>query len=396
MRKFFTLKYVLLVLVMVITGSSVFAQTNPTPQSLPFTQNFSGFTGATTVYPAGFQGWGVTGSLSASFVVSAPLADQALLAAQTNASTSAYVADMVGKAGIFSTGSNLKALALALNTTAYTGITVSFTAATQRQQVANRIGELGLQYRVGTTGAFTNVSGSTYQNNISADNIAGTNSVNPVTINITLPAACENQPIVQLRWIQRDVSGAGNRPSFSVDDISVNGTPAISSNANLTSLTTSSGTLAPAFNANTLSYSTSVPNSVSAILLNFTKGDANAQVSASFNGGAYNSPLLSFPLNVGNNTIDVKVVAQDAVTTKTYSITVNRAAAAVPVVTISSALGSFGSICTNTTSAANSFSLDAVNLDGSNVTIAALPGFFFSETISGTYPVAVLPASRSL
>ncbi len=384
MRKFFTLKYALLVLVMMIAGSSAFAQTNPTPQNLPFTQNFSGFTGATTVYPAGFQGWGITGSLGASFVVSAPTTDQAL-AGQTNAATSAYVADMAGKAGIFSTGSNLKALALALNTTAYTGITVSFTAATQRQQVANRVGELGLQYRVGTSGAFTNIAGSTYQNNALSDNITGTNSVNPATVSITLPAACENQPIVQLRWIQRDVSGAGNRPSFSVDDISINGTPAISSNANLTSLTTSAGTLAPVFNSGITSYSTSVPNSVSSVLLNFTKGDANSQVSASFNGGAYNSPLLSFPLNVGNNTIDVKVVAQDAVTTKIYSITINRAAAAVPVVTLSSALNAFGSICTNTTTAANSFSLDAVNLDGSNITIAALPGFFFSETLNGTY-----------
>ena len=199
-----------------------FGQTNPAAQSLPYTQDFSSFTGSINTYPAGFQGWDVAGSLSTTYVTTAPSADRALTAG-TNALTVRGIWDIQGKMGISSTGSALSTTCLSVNTTSLTSIVVSFVAATQRTE-NSRLNELGLQYRVGTSGVFADVVSSTYQNQMSPTNTTGTSSVGPSTITVTLPVGANNQSVVQLRWMIRDVSGSGNRPTFSIDDISVTGT----------------------------------------------------------------------------------------------------------------------------------------------------------------------------
>jgi len=102
---------------------------------------------------------------------------------------------MNGKIGFLSTAAALKSIVLAINTTGTTSISVSWVAATQRQQNGQRIGAIGLQYRVGTSGTFTNIAGTDYQNPGGSDNITGTGSLSPQTITTTLPSACENQAV---------------------------------------------------------------------------------------------------------------------------------------------------------------------------------------------------------
>ena len=133
-------------------------QTNPMAQVLPYSQDFISLTGSTTTYPAGWQGWTITGSLAATYPTTAPNGNQAL-AGTTNTSTAGHVGDFNGKMGIMSTGSAMKSICLSINTTLNTNIQVSFKAATQRTE-NTRQNELGLQYRIGNTGTFTNVSGS--------------------------------------------------------------------------------------------------------------------------------------------------------------------------------------------------------------------------------------------
>ncbi len=215
------IKVLLFILPIFFAIGSSFAQTNPTPQNLPYTQNFNSFTGSTTVYPSGLQGWTVAGSLSTSYITNAPSGDFTLAGA-TNAIGSAGVYDMNGKIGLLCTGSSLRAICLALNTSGSSGINVSFDAATQGQLNAGRINEIGLQYRIGTSGAFTNIPLSTYSNNATSTINSGTAASNILNVALTLPSACNNQSIVQLRWVIRDISGTGNRPSFSIDNISVN------------------------------------------------------------------------------------------------------------------------------------------------------------------------------
>lgn len=217
-------KGLMLCLLICVAAGQGWGQTNPTAQTLPYSQNFSGFTGSTTTYPAGVQGWTISGSLSTSYPIAAPNGDQAL-AGGSNASTTAGVYDMNGKIGLVNTGSALRAIVLAINTTGLTDLSVSYVAATQRNE-NTRVNGLGLQYRIGTSGTFTDVAGSEYQNNLTPTQTTGTSPLNPQTISVTLPAACNNEAVVQLRWVIRDISGSGNRPSFSVDDISITGSSA--------------------------------------------------------------------------------------------------------------------------------------------------------------------------
>lgn len=205
-------------------------QTNPVAQSLPYSQNFSSLTGVSPAYPAGWQGWNVSGAINTAYVTTAPNADQTI-SVQTNATApGALVGDFIGKIGVMSTGNattGQKTICLSINTTALTSIVVSYNAATQRTE-NTRLNGLGLQYRIGTSGAFTNVASSEYQNQLTPTNTTGTGSVNVQNISVTLPIACDNQSVVQLRWVIRDISGSGNRPGFSIDDVNVSGTPASS------------------------------------------------------------------------------------------------------------------------------------------------------------------------
>ncbi len=208
------------IFVLCILGRVALGQTNPTAQALPYSQDFSSFTGSTTAYPAGWQGWTIAGSLTTVASTATPSGNQAL-AGGTNATTTAGIYDMNGKMGILSTGAALKTACLAINTTGLTNINVSFLAQTQSQVSAGRIDELLLQYRVGTSGSFTSIAGSTYQNNATSTINTGTAGSNGATVAVMLPIACEGQAVVQLRWEIRDVSGSGNRPSFSIDDVAI-------------------------------------------------------------------------------------------------------------------------------------------------------------------------------
>jgi autotransporter-associated beta strand protein len=105
-------------------------------------------------------------------------------------------------------------------------------------------------------------------------------------------------------------------------------TPIPSSNASLAALSLGSATLSPAFSPLTGNYSTSVSNAVSTI--NVTPTAAGEGATVTVNGTAVASGTASAPiaLSVGPNLITTLVRAQDGVTTRTYTVNVNRASAA--------------------------------------------------------------------
>ena len=102
-------------------------------------------------------------------------------------------------------------------------------------------------------------------------------------------------------------------------------TRAASSNANLSGLTLSAGSLDPVFASGTEEYTASVANSVNTIEITPTVEAGTSTVTV--NGDTVVSGSASDPiaLNVGANTITVQVTAQDS-TTKTYTVEVTRAA----------------------------------------------------------------------
>ncbi|QUG42773.1 cadherin-like beta sandwich domain-containing protein [Psychrobacillus sp. INOP01] len=103
-------------------------------------------------------------------------------------------------------------------------------------------------------------------------------------------------------------------------------TRAASANADLSGLTLSSGTLSPAFNASTTIYMASVRNEVMSIDVTPTTADSGATVTV--NGVVVTSgQTQSTTLNVGNNIVTVMVTSGNGIT-KTYTVTVTRAASA--------------------------------------------------------------------
>ena len=101
------------------------------------------------------------------------------------------------------------------------------------------------------------------------------------------------------------------------------------SDANLSGLVPSSGTLAPAFTSANVSYDDSVSNATGNITVTPTALNPNSTIQVRVNGGAYSAVATgtasgSLALNVGTNTVHVLVTAQDTVATKLYAITATR------------------------------------------------------------------------
>ena len=95
--------------------------------------------------------------------------------------------------------------------------------------------------------------------------------------------------------------------------------PGASSDANLNALSLSAGTLSPAFDAATTSYTASVANTVSSVTVTATPNHSSATMAQ--------DPVNAVTLAEGANPITVTVTAGDGTTTKTYTVTVTRAAA---------------------------------------------------------------------
>jgi hypothetical protein len=120
------------------------------------------------------------------------------------------------------TNGNLGAAVLALNTTGRVNIQVSWVGGTVA--VGAREYRIRLQYRIGTSGSFSDVLVGGQPVEYVANATAGhAQTFGPVT----LPPSVENQPVVQLRWKYYYVPGAtGTRPQLRVDDILVTSDPA--------------------------------------------------------------------------------------------------------------------------------------------------------------------------
>ena len=180
------------------------------------------------------------------------------------------------------------------------------------------------------------------------------------TANLT--AAASGNPTPTYQWYQGN-SGDTSTPvgtassSFTTPALTANtsywvrasngqGSPADSNTASITvtlsnvstlsALTLSSGTLAPTFASGTLAYTAGVSNATSSPTVTPTATNSFATIQARVNGGSYSpvtsgSPSSSLGLNLGPNTVDVLVTAQDGVATSLYTVTVTRSGPSVLV-----------------------------------------------------------------
>ena len=100
----------------------------------------------------------------------------------------------------------------------------------------------------------------------------------------------------------------------------------LSGNADLGGLTISSGTLSPQFSSSDITYTASVDNSVTQVTVTPTASDSLAAITVNDNTVTSGNGYIVIGLIAGEpNTVTVIVTAQDS-TTKTYIITLTRAA----------------------------------------------------------------------
>ncbi|MCR8630956.1 leucine-rich repeat protein [Paenibacillus radicis (ex Xue et al. 2023)] len=134
--------------------------------------------------------------------------------------------------------------------------------------------------------------------------------------------------------------------------ITVNRAPAVSSNANLSSLTLSSGTLSPAFVSGTTAYTSSVVNGVSSLTVTGNVENNNATMTVNGNPVTSDQASDMIKLNVGDNIITIVVTAQNG-ELKTYTIIINRAPEAARVTQPKSSGGNVGTIAIVTSTDGN-------------------------------------------
>ncbi len=146
-----------------------------------------------------------------------------------------------------------------------------------------------------------------------------------VTVNGTTVASGSASQAINLSVGNNTISIVVTAQDSSTKTYTITVNRAPSSNADLSSLTVSQGALTPAFAAGTTIYTDSVANSAASMTVTPTLADTTAAIMVNGTAVVSGSASTAINLNVGDNTITVVVTAQDSSTTRTYTITVNRA-----------------------------------------------------------------------
>ncbi len=109
-------------------------------------------------------------------------------------------------------------LLVTVDTTGYSNIVVSYNLRDIDGSADNSVQQVALHYRVGNTGDFTNLPDGYVADATTGPDLA--DLVTPITV--TLPAAADNQPVVQIRVMTTNATGSDEW--VGMDDISITGT----------------------------------------------------------------------------------------------------------------------------------------------------------------------------
>jgi predicted extracellular nuclease len=118
-------------------------------------------------------------------------------------------------------------LLIALNTTGKNGITVAYTLRDLDSAADNAAQQIALQYRVGSVGNFTDVPAAYVADATEGPSLSG--KTTPVSV--TLPAAADNQSLVQVRFITTNASGSDEW--VGIDNIAIDGSAGAPGNASI-------------------------------------------------------------------------------------------------------------------------------------------------------------------
>jgi hypothetical protein len=200
--------------------NSVSAQTNPAAHVLSGSDfSFTTQTATGTAYPTSLQGWSTEANNIATNSINAPSGNQNLIASGTATTSGLSNLGANGFGFLATTATTFNrtgSLCLSLNTTGRGSILINYLVDDQTAGVTRSM-NLSLQYRIGTTGVFTALAAGTYTSDGTSDGTSISFS------DIALPIACDNQAVVQIRWLYYEAPSqvAVSRDAISLDDILV-------------------------------------------------------------------------------------------------------------------------------------------------------------------------------
>lgn len=259
---------------------------------------------------------------------------------------------------------DLSALSLSAGTLnpAFSAAVTSYSA-----QVANNIASVQVTATAADAGASVMINGQAV--------VSGTASA-PINL------------VVGVNAISVIVTAAG---AATTKTTTISVTRAVSTNADLSALSISSGTLNPAFAPGVTNYSVNVANNVTAAQLTATTADSGATLTINGQATASGTPSAALALNVGTNLVSVVVRAADNVTSKTYTVSITRAASSNANLSALSAT----SVVLNPAFAANTtaYSADVVNAVASTQVTAATADAGASVMINGQVVASGAPSA---
>jgi len=225
-----TLPACLLALGLLTTGIAI---ADTTPQTLPFAQDWSnanlitknddwsgvpGIVGYLGDYssssPTAVDPQTVLGSLGAVDIIANQTAPNTL----SNGGVAEFAITNPTIALNGSGTADAPGIVIHLNTTGKKSIQVSYLLRDLDGSTDNAVQPFALQYRVGNSGNFVNVPSG-----FVADATEGSSASQTTPVNVTLPAAADNQAELQVRILT--TNAAGNDEWVGIDDILITGTP---------------------------------------------------------------------------------------------------------------------------------------------------------------------------
>lgn len=393
MSKFSTLTTLLFVLLFSLLGNNGFSQVNITPGST-ITQDFNTIgTTAAAALPSGWRAdaqsaartlgtYAGAGTVTAQ-AGGANMSSSAASGIYNYGSTSNSNDRAVGGLSASSSNRTVNVYTDLLNTGAgaVSGLTISYNI--EKYRFGTNAAGFTVQLYFSADGISWTSAGSNFSTSFAADATTAGNATTPITsVSVssqTLTAAIASNAHLYLLWSYSVSSGTAgsNAQALGIDDVVINAVAAIPATPTTSSLSPASANAGGSGFTLTVNGSNFI-NGLSAVTWN-----GSARPTTFISTSQLTTSIAAADITAtGAATVGVTTTGAAAVS-NTQTFTIN--AAATPSFALSSGTAGFGNVCINTTPGPAILSFNGANLDGSNIFIAALPGYLFSETAGGTY-----------
>ncbi|MBD9391580.1 cadherin-like beta sandwich domain-containing protein [Acidovorax sp. ACV01] len=237
--------------------------------------------------------------------------------AQDKVTTRSYTVVVTRAATTVSSDASLKTLVLSAGalTPTFASATSSYTAS-----VANSVASVTVTPTATSAAATVSVNGVAVGNGSNSGAIALAVGSNTIKIVVT-------------------AQDGGTSSSTTV--VVTRAAASVSTDASLSALVLSSGSLSPSFAAATTAYTAAISNTVASLTLTPTTASSGAKITVNGSTVASGAASSAITLAVGSNTLSIVVTAADGVTARTYTVVATRAATGTCTLTATETQGPY-------------------------------------------------------